>query len=124
MCAQWRERKHQYSLEHTEELFVAGKVADAPRLGHAEAEGMMAQSFLLWQRWCGLGSQNGVQWARMAASGGDRYRPYFLGCAYHTGVGGLSLDFLRAKEWYEKAAGQFRGSRTITGRNGSAEAAY
>ena len=104
LCADWRCRKYMSSPEYAQKLFDEGKVEEAAKLGHAEAQGMMAV-------WCCDGSHGltkdrakMVRWAKKAAVGGDMTGQYLLGYAYHTHAGDLKKDLAKAKEWYEKAA--------------------
>ena len=42
LCADYTDRKYKLSPEYAQELFDEGKVEEAAKLGHAEAQGLMA----------------------------------------------------------------------------------
>ena len=93
MCVEWLERKHMQSPEHAQELFDEGKVEEAAKLGHAEAQGLMARR--CWHGRHGVTKDlvKCVEWAKKAAAGGDEMGQFLLGHAYVHGEGGL------AKNW-------------------------
>ena len=43
LCARYLERKHLLSPDHAHALFAEGKLEEAAELGHAKAQGLMAQ---------------------------------------------------------------------------------
>ncbi len=122
LCADYLERKEvlegaqQLSPEYAQKLFDEGKVEDAAELGHAKAQGFMAE-------WCYWGSHGvakdevaSVEWAKKAADGGDRVGQFRLGYAYNCAEGGLPKDWAMALKWYVQAAEQGHAtSMTNTG---------
>jgi len=106
LCADYTERQRLLSPENAQELFDEGKVEEAADLGHAEAQGMMADRYYFGSDGVDEDLEKCVEWAKKAAAGGDRLGQYWLGYAYQFAEGGVAKDWAQALEWYEKAAEQ------------------
>ena len=99
LCADYANRKAQM-------LYDEGKVEEAAELGHAEAQGKMAERYFFGRDGVAKDLEKCVEWAKKAAAGGDKQGQFRLGYAYCNSEGGLEKDYAMALKWYEKAAEQ------------------
>ena len=109
-CDEWREKKrsllcHTLDLKRAQELFDAGRVMDAAKLGLPKAQGIMATRFYSGKDGEVKDLDKCFECATKAARGGDKDGQFRLGYAYYGGEG-VEQNWIEALKWYELAAAQ------------------
>ena len=97
-CAEWREKRRGLDLKRAQELFDAGRVLDATKLGLPKAQGIMANRCFHGT----VGEEKDLDkcydWATKAAQGGDENGQFWLGLAFHLG-NGVEKNWVEALKW-------------------------
>ena len=103
--AEWREKKKTLDLKQAQEMYDAGRVLDAAKLGLPKAQGVMAVR-------CHHGTYGQekdldkcFEWATKAAQGGDKLGQFRLAYAFRNGQG-VEKNHVEALKWWELAADQ------------------
>jgi len=110
VCEDWEERKRDLEravdLIRAQKLFDQGIIHRAAKLGHPEAQGVMAWRCYFGKSGHAKDDVKTVYWAQKAAAGGDADGQYRLGNAYLCALGGLEKNYSFSVKWFSKAAEQ------------------
>jgi TPR repeat protein len=101
----WCARKKKSDLEKAQQLFDEGKVLEAAKLGLPRAQGHMVSNYYHGRNGFEKDFEKGIEFAKLAAEGGDKDGQFWLGRAYSIGEG-VENDFVAALKWFELAAEQ------------------